>query len=194
MKAQANVHIISLQAELAGGSQLALKQLYDAFGERLLHFAFAIIHNKQLAEEIVADVFIQIWQKRERVARLEHFTWYLYVTTKHISLNYLRRERRQKHFDIDAVMLPYYVIEPSAVSNLASAELLQQVTKAINNLPPKCRLIFKLIKEDGLTHKKVAELLNLSIKTVENQMGIALKKLYAAVQVNVPSTAVNQKR
>lgn len=185
---------MQLQAELAADSQLALKQLYDAFAERLLHFAFAIIHNKSLAEEIVADVFIQVWQKREHIAGIENLTWYLYAATKNISLNYLRTERKQKHFDIDAVMLPYYVIEPSAVNNLASAELLQQVTKAINNLPPKCRLIFKLIKEDGLSHKKVAALLNLSIKTVENQMGIALKKLYTAIQVNMPQHTVKQKR
>ena len=194
MKPQTIAYIHSLQAELATGSQLALKQLYDAFGERLLHFAFAVIHNKQLAEEIVADVFIQVWQKRERLAGIDNLTWYLYVTTKHISLNYLRSERRQKHFDIDAVMLPYYVIEPSAVNNLASAELLQQVTKAINLLPPKCRLIFKLIKEDGLSHKKVAALLNLSLKTIENQMGVALKKIYTALQVNMPPNTIKQKR
>jgi len=194
LKPQTIAYIHSLQAELATGSQLALKQLYDAFGERLLHFAFAVIHNKQLAEEIVADVFIQVWQKRERLAGIDNLTWYLYVTTKHISLNYLRSERRQKHFDIDAVMLPYYVIEPSAVNNLASAELLQQVTKAINLLPPKCRLIFKLIKEDGLSHKKVAALLNLSLKTIENQMGVALKKIYTALQVNMPPNTIKQKR
>ena len=194
MKLQINANILQLQAELAAGSQLALKQLYDAFGERLLHLAFAIIHNKSLAEEIVADVFIRVWQKRERIAGIENLIWYLYVATKHISLNYLRKERRQKHFDIDSVILPYYVIEPSAVNNLAGAELLKQVTKVINNLPPRCRLIFKLIKEDGLSHKEVARLLNLSIKTVESQMGIALKKLYATIQVNMPPHAVKQKR
>jgi RNA polymerase sigma-70 factor (family 1) len=189
---QTKADTMHIQMQLAENNQAALKQLYNDFGERLLHFAFAIIHNREQAEEIVADVFIQVWQKRVRIATIENLTWYLYITTKNISLNYLRKEQKQKTILIDTVTLPYYTIEPTAVDHLVTTELLQSITKAINDLPPKCRLIFKLIKEDGLQYKEVASLLNLSIKTVENQMGIALKKIHASIQVHVPVYSIKE--
>ena len=68
---------------------------------------------------------------------------------------------------------------------LISVEIIQRINKAINDLPPKCRLIFKLVKEDGLKYKEVAELLHLNLKTVENQLGIALKKIHQAVRLHL---------
>jgi RNA polymerase sigma-70 factor (family 1) len=175
-----------LQLRLARGDEGALKQLYDCFAERLLHFAFAIVHQREQAEEVVADVFIQVWQKRVRIADLENFTSYLYTIARNISLNYLRKDHKGRHINIEDVYLPYYQVEPTAVDHLVTAELLQHINNAINELPPKCRLIFKLIKEDGLQYKEVAALLGISLKTVENQMGIALKKLHAAVDMHMP--------
>lgn len=172
--------------QLAGGDQAALKQLYDHFSERLLHFSFAIIHHREQAEEVVADVFIQVWQKRARIASLENFVGYLYTITKNISLNYLRKNGKEKYINIDTIYLPYFSIEPTAVDHLISTDLLRCINKAINDLPPRCRLIFKLVKEDGLQYREVAELLHLSLKTIENQMGIALKKVHATINISLP--------
>jgi len=69
--------------------------------------------------------------------------------------------------------------------------MLRRLHDAIEQLPPKCRLIFKLIKEDGLKHKEVAELLQLSLKTVENQMTIALKKIADSIQFNLTRSILN---
>ena len=189
MEQRAKTDTTKLRQELAAGDEAALKRLYDLFSERLLHFAFAIVHSRELAEEIVADVFIQTWKKRERIATVENLLWYLYITAKNISLNYLRKEQKQKFVEIDATNLPIYTIEPQAVQHLITKDFLKSITKAINELPPKCRLIFKLVKDDGLSYKEVAELLNISIKTVESQMGIALKKIHVTVQALMPAYA-----
>ena len=96
-----------MRQELAAGDEVALKALYNLFSERLLHFAFAIVHSRELAEEIVADVFIQTWKKREKIAAVENLLWYLYITAKNISLNYLRKEQKQKFVEIEVANLPY---------------------------------------------------------------------------------------
>lgn len=193
MKKLARINTTHLQLELAEGNEAALKKLYDLFGEHLFHFTFAIVHCRGLAEEVVADVFVQIWQRRERIAAVENLLWYLYATAKNISLNYLRKERKQKIAEINISSLTNYTIEPAAVQHLITKEFLQSITKAINELPPRCRLVFKLVKDDGLTYKEVAELLKLSIKTVENQMGIAFKKIHTTAQALMPVYSKKQK-
>jgi RNA polymerase sigma-70 factor (ECF subfamily) len=74
---------------------------------------------------------------------------------------------------------------------MLTAEMMNRVQKAINDLPPRCQLIFKLIKEDGLKYREVAELLQLSIKTIENQMAIALRKIGLAIHFDIRTTLLS---
>ena len=176
-----------LQKRLAENDEVALKDLYNAFADKFFHFAYAIVHSKETAEEIIEDVFIKVWQKRSHIATIENLVFYLFVTTKNISCNYLRKYNRKKNICLDELSLPYYYINVSPEDLLITSETLQGINKAINELPPQCRIIFKLVKEDGLKYKDVAALLNLNIKTVENQMGIALKKLHASIEMLLPA-------
>jgi len=188
MKRLSAQEIQELQQQLASNNEIALKALHDAFADKLFHFAYAIVHSKEIAEEIIEDVFIKVWQKRSHIATIENLTFYLFITTKNIACNYLHKYRRKKNIPLDELSLPYYYINISPEDLLITSETLQGINKAINELPPQCRIIFKLIKEDGLKYKDVAALLNLNIKTVENQMGIALKKLYASIEILLPGT------
>ncbi|MEO8109056.1 MAG: RNA polymerase sigma-70 factor [Ginsengibacter sp.] len=181
MKKLTITQINELQFRLSNDDQNALKELFGHYSKRLFHFAYSIIHSRELAEEIVEDVFIQVWQKRIKLSTLENLTWYLYVATRNISCNYLRKYKKVIHIDIDELTLPNYTIDATPEELIISNEALQNINKIINELPLKCRIIFKLVKEDGLKYKEVAGLLNLTTKTVENQMGIALKKLHAAL-------------
>jgi RNA polymerase sigma-70 factor (ECF subfamily) len=173
--------LADIQNRLGCNDQAALKLLYDQFSNKLFQFAFAIIHSKEVAEEIVEDVFIRVWQKRARIAKVENLTWYLYITTRNISFNYHRKFSKVKYINLDEITLPFYQLDCDPEQLMISTELLQHINRAINELPPRCRLIFKLVKEDGLKYRQVADLLGLSAKTVENQMGIALKLMHRAV-------------
>ena len=179
--------IQELQARIATGDEMALSSLYNAYADKLFHFAYAIVHSKEMAEEIIEDVFIKVWQKRSHIATIENFIFYLFVITKNISCNYLRKYNRNKSICLNELSLPYYYINVSPEDLFITSETLQGINKAINELPPQCRIIFKLIKEDGLKYKDVAALLDLNIKTVENQMGIALKKLHASIEKLLPA-------
>lgn len=169
--------IPELQRRIYTGDTQAFKELYDSFSTPLLQLALAIVHNREMAEEIVADVFIQVWKKRKNLDQVQHLKWYLYAATRNISLNYLRKYAHKKTASLDEVSMPEYALQPTPEAVLISNDMLRHINTAISELPPQCRLIFKLVKEDELKYREVAALLNISIKTVENQVGIALKKL-----------------
>lgn len=180
------IDIVYLQNRITDGDTGALKELYDHFGGHLLELASAIIRSKEMAEEIVEDVFIKVWERRHKLSGIENLQWYLYVVTRNISLNYLRKIYGKAHLNIEEISLPHYQVTPSPEDLMISGELIKKINFAINDLPPKCKMIFKLVKEDGLKYREVAALLNINIKTVENQMGIALKKLHQSIKVHFP--------
>ncbi|HXB28732.1 MAG TPA: RNA polymerase sigma-70 factor [Puia sp.] len=175
-----------IQNSLVNGDQMALKVLYDRFSNKLFQLAFAIVRSKEMAEEVVEDVFIKVWKKRTQLGKIENFTFYLYVMTKNCSRDYLRKYGNKKSINLDEVALPFYRVDATPEDLMITEEAINQINKAINELPTKCRLIFKLVKEDGLKYREVAELLHLNIKTVENQVGIALKKIHSVVNKFLP--------
>ncbi len=180
-----SIDLRDIGCRIAQNDHSALKSLYDHYNNTFYQLALAIVHSVELAEEIVEDVFIQVWKKRSRIGEIENLYLYLYVTTRNISRSYLRKYKNKNFINFDEVQLPYFKIDITPEDMLISVEIIQRINKAINDLPPKCRLIFKLVKEDGLKYKEVADLLHLNLKTVENQLGIALKKIHHAVQLHL---------
>lgn len=186
MKYHSPIELESIQQSIAGNDQRALKALYDHYGERFFHLAYAILHSREMAEEVVADVLIQVWKKRARIGTIDNFFFYLYITTRNISISYLRKYQHKKHINLDELTTPYYQLDTTPEDLMITGEAIQRINQAINDLPPKCRLIFKLVKEDGLKYKEVATLLHIDPKTVENQVGIALKKVHASIKIHLP--------
>ena len=175
-----------LQQSIANkADERAFGQLYMAFMPHLLQFAMSIIKNKELAEEIVSDVFIKLWQNKERLTEVENFKLYLYVSTKNTALNYLSRHFRKDVLPIDEMDVKILSLHFNPEQTLLTTEMATKINIAINTLPPKCKVIFKLVKEDGLKYKEIAHLLNISVKTIDNQMVIALKKIAAAINFNL---------
>ena len=165
--------------------QHAYGQLYVAYMPYLLKFANSIIKNHELAEEIVSDVFIKIWQNRTDIARVENLRLYMYVSTKNTALNYLSRHFRKdiislEEMSMNTIMSPY---DPEQL--MITSEAVRKINLEIQKLPPRCKLIFKLVKEDKLKYNEIARLLNISVKTIDNQMATALKKISGAINFNL---------
>lgn len=158
------------------------KDLYRQYFVKLYRFATSLVHCNETAEEIVHDVLINLWKKRNTFTEIENLNTYLYVSVKNLSLNHLRNERKYLYEDIETIFNEnsYITVDPESV--MISKEGVNTLNGFINNLPARCKLIFRLIKEDGLKYKEVAVLLNLSVKTVENQLAIALKKISESIQ------------
>ncbi|WP_344977273.1 RNA polymerase sigma-70 factor [Compostibacter hankyongensis] len=178
-----------MQFRIAGGDESALRELYECWSGQLFQLAMTIIRSRPLAEEIVEDVFLRIWQQRSRLEQIENLKSYSYILTRNISIDYLRKTSGKRIYNLDEVQLPPLLVEATPEELMISAELLKKINLAINDLPPKCRLIFKLVKMDGLKYRDVALLLNLQLKTVETQMSIALKRLHNAILFQLPAAS-----
>ncbi|OJU29113.1 MAG: hypothetical protein BGN92_11795 [Sphingobacteriales bacterium 41-5] len=163
--------------------QIAFAQLYRFFFPGLLTFANSIVKNKSLSEDIVSNVFIKIWENRKILPTIKNLSHYLYVAVKHASINSIYRE---KSFFFDEINEDNQLVFNHTTDTVISKENLIKITEAINLLPPKCRLIFRLIKEEGLKHAEVASLLELSESTIENQITIALRKIAECLQLELP--------
>jgi RNA polymerase sigma-70 factor (ECF subfamily) len=178
--------IQELQIRIAeNNDQHAFGRLYMAYVHNLLQFAKSIIKNKELAEEIVSDVFMRIWQSRKTIHTIENLQLYLYISTKNTAINYLSRHYRKQTISLDEISINAAPISYNPDQLLITSEAVKKIEKEINNLPPKCKLIFKLAKEDGLKYNDIAELLNISVKTIDSQMAIAVKKISSAISFNL---------
>ncbi|MGN7723199.1 RNA polymerase sigma factor [Chitinophaga sp. 22620] len=167
------------------GDQDAYNELYKGLCSRLIHFSAAITGSWQLAEEIVSDVFIMLWHKRAQLAGVANPTVYLYVCTRNQSINALRQQRRHQHMSLDNLDTEAFAISPDTEQNMLSAEVIQKIESAIRSLPARCQLIFRLVKQDGLKYKEVGELLQISPKTVDAQLAIAVKKIAEAIRLDM---------
>lgn len=171
-----------LQARITAGDQRAFEDLYRLFFTRLFNFSMLYIHKKEVAEETVNDVMMKVWNKREELTAIINLETYLFVAVRNHSLNYL------------AQYSPYHVaIEPDALQGelvnlrdpgkeLEWKEIHFRLNQAIDELPDQCRTVFKLIREEGFRYKQVAEILNISPRTVETHLLRAIKKLDKVIE------------
>lgn len=182
----ATEEIKNLQKKIAtNNDQNAFGQLYVVFMPRLVQFAQSIIKNKELAEEIVSDVFIKIWQNRQHLKEVDNFKLYLYISTKNTALNYLSRHYRKNVISLDEFTIIPVSVNYNPEQILITSELINRINTSIAMLPSRCKLIFKLAKEDGLKYNEIAKLLNISVKTIDGQMAIAVKKIGKAISFNL---------
>lgn len=184
----ASTYIQELQQRIAlYDDQLAYKALFAHFYKSLQQFAASFVRSHEVADEVVSDVFIKVWKKRAGLNRILNLKLYLFISTRNGALNYLRSQKKvflqpEQYF----VQLQSIYFNPEKL--MLTAEMMNRVQKAINDLPPRCQLIFKLVKEDGLKYREVADLLHVSLKTVENQMAIAIKKIGLAIHFDIRTT------
>jgi RNA polymerase sigma-70 factor, ECF subfamily len=146
------------------------RQLFETNYNNLCRAAYRIVLEKESAREIVQEVFIELW-KKDNWQHIESLKAYLYVAVYNRSLSELKK---RKPFLSEEAIASRYVTDHH---QMEANELEKIITRGIDSLPDECKKIFLLSREEELTYKEIARLLGLSVKTVERQMGIALKKL-----------------
>jgi RNA polymerase sigma-70 factor (ECF subfamily) len=160
----------------------SFEHLFDLYYNPLCNFALSISKDYDKAEDIVQEVFVQIWKKRSSLAIDKNIKNYLFTATKNKAIEWLRRE---KLFDKYAESQVIQDFNRNDVDELAQKyEMLEKLYSSVRQLPPKCQQVFKLGKINGLTYAEISEELNISVKTVENQMSRALKLLRTMVFKN----------
>lgn len=179
-----NIDIKDLLLKIARDNDLAsFKKIYFLYYERLLKLACSYVTLTEVGEEIVDDVFVKIWSNRAGLAEVNNLTVYLYVAVKNRAINY-NLTNRITCVDIESVSYELKDMNGSVEDVLITDELAKIINYTIQRLPDECKIVFKLVKEDSLKYRKVAEILNISVKTVEYHMNNALKRIAAAISAS----------
>lgn len=166
-------------------SQTALRSLYLIYFKALIHFVALHVGSTVVAEEIVSDTFLAVWNNRKTLRDVSNFTSYLYKIARHKSVDYLRVQRAERVNLGDVAVDLFICTETTPEKDLISKEGISRLNELINNLPANHKLAFKLIREDRLKYKEVAAILDISVKTVEAYMTATVKLLMDALRKEI---------
>ena len=173
----------TLLTKIALGDEDAFGLLFNFYYPKLIQLALAFVPGIVAAQEVVSDLFYKILKNPSTLEHVEEFDNYIFRAVKNQSFTYLKKNRRLAIFDSIDQKADYILPDLKNPENsLLSDELFRLVEKVVQELPPKRKAIFQLVKEEGKKYKEVAEILGISIKTVELQMSLALKLLRKSVK------------
>ena len=162
--------------KLSTGDLIAYRYLFDRYFADLCNFLRIYLHSKEFSEEIALEIFEYIWEKRETLLVRNTFKAFLFTAAKNRAISHYRREHK-------AIFTSLELNDTTTIDDLTSQQCLEEVElrglidAAITKLPDKSRQIYLMAWEENLSHKEIAYRLGITPKTVENHVGIALRKL-----------------
>ena len=165
-KKRAQIAFDDVLRQVTEGNEEAFQQLYLHYHDRLFQFARMYLHQQQAAEDVVADLFFQLWKSRGMLGGIENFNAYIYRAVRNSCTNYLLSGYRNRMSGFTQVQLQVSIDPAVPADEAVDFE--------------RCRIIFKLAKEDGMSHREIAAALDISPSTVEGQLAIAMRRLKAA--------------
>ena len=175
-----------LKQALQRGDETAYKSLFDSHYEQLVDYAWRIVRDKAVAKDVVQTVFCTLYDQRRHIVISQSVKAYLYKSVYNRSLNHLRQQRKFLPNQADEQTLNFYfqkiIQPPEAELAIDYAEVSRFVNEAISSLPERCREVFLLKRQQGLSHQEIAQRLGISTKTVEAQMTKALSRLRAELE------------
>ncbi|RZJ90762.1 MAG: RNA polymerase sigma-70 factor [Chryseobacterium sp.] len=184
--------ILLLFENIEQGSKAAFNELFMLYHQKLLSLARQYIKSNEGAEEITSELFVKLWLKRHNLSQVINPEVYLFISIKNACLNLIRSEKKR-----NSIFSPFSSAEESLdqeISSMADGELFKLLDKAIAALPEQRRVIFILIKEDGLKTKAVAEIMGISVRTVENHLYKAVRSLADTLSFYLGYHPQNKKR
>ncbi len=159
--------------QIKKGNRRAFEAIFRAYYPFLCMYCTQLLKDPSAAEEIVQELFVNLWEKKENITIDSSFKSYLYRSAKNKCLNYVRHSKVKEEY--------FRVVQSEQNDHSedfeSHAELMQKIEESIDSLPEKRKEIFVLSRQEGLKYKEIAARLNISIKTVETQMGLAIKSL-----------------
>jgi RNA polymerase sigma-70 factor (family 1) len=168
--------------QVACGSERAFTKLFDAYYRQLGEYVVRLTESVELAEEIVQDVFIKIWTKRECLTEIDNFSYYLFIISRNQTYNFLRKKASErvrqlaweKQFEEEIYELDQVSIEESYRI---------QIDKAVNKLPPQQQKVYLLSRNERLKYEEIATVLNISAETVKKHMKLALRSIKNSISL-----------
>jgi RNA polymerase sigma-70 factor (ECF subfamily) len=171
------------KSAIANGDQKKFRQLMELTSNDLFWFAIGFLKNKEIAEEIVSDVYVKIWNNRAQLESILNLKSYLFICVRNGCLSHLRKVKNEKIISIDSVSEFQFIQLEAPENDLIEKEKIEQIYAAIETLPCKCKMAFTLAKINGLKYKEIAEVLGVTEKTVNNHLVLAVKRICELLNV-----------
>ena len=171
------MNIQELLLSIARGDSIAFKNFYNIFYPRFWRYTGYFEINDELRNDILSDVFMNLWINRNRLPNIGNIESYTFICIRNQILKYKSNLMIRKNIPIYMADSWIASEQDRADRKMEMEDLTAAVQQAIASLPERCRLIYILIKEEKHSYKEVAEMLSISEKTVQAQMIIAVKKL-----------------
>ncbi len=165
MKAHGQFTDWQLLDRLKSADTTAFRELYDRYWQRLLYFASQKVKGDMAeAENIVQDVFVSLWDRRERLCITSSFEAYLVTSVKYRVIKWLNRQCTESLYNKEGLAID--ISDDSTLQYLAFDELQERLGKLIGTLPEKARLIYRLNQEEGMSHQQIADELGMTVTAV----------------------------
>lgn len=150
-------------------------EVFQKYYASLCNYAYSVLNDLNIAEDIVQDSFVKIWDKKKDLVGADNIRFYLFSVVRNGSLTHLSNQRKKRFEALPEEYQMADISSTSASEKEDTKELQQLINEALQLLPPKCREVFMLCRISRLSYLEVAAILGISVKTVENHMGKALK-------------------
>jgi len=171
--------------KIQSGNESAYEMIFRTFYQPLCRYAYSFLEDKEEAEEVVQSAFITVWEKRKSIDIQTSLKSYLYRMVRNGCLNVIKHEKvKQQH--VAHEMAVTEVSYESVSQKVYASELESKITEALKALPEQCRLVFQLSRFEELKYQEIADQLQISVKTVENHMGKALRIMREQLKEYLP--------
>jgi len=176
---------VMLVESLSKNDVKAFNELYRLYSKRVYGFAYGFLHSKEEAEGIVQEVFVKIWETRNNLRSDLSFSWFLFTIARNMILNKLQHHQYEIKYQKD-FMAETSIDENSTEEQIYYKDMSNHLNNLIMELPPKRKEIFLLSRIEGLSYQEISEKMNISIKTVEVQISLALKYIRTRIKKILP--------
>lgn len=173
------------------GNQRVFQSIVYNYSDPLLIFSMGFVRKREIAEEIVSDAFVALWNQRSRIAEIRDLKSYLYILVRNGSISYLRKASGRKEISLENLRDFYTLPLTSPENDEISDDILEQINKAIEQLPPKCKMVFTLAKVQGVKYKEISTILDISVKTINNHIANALVHISQSLNGNKKTTGTD---
>lgn len=171
----------SLGHFLKSGDEKSFQIVFEFYFPRLTRFAFTFLHNTSYSDDIVMEVMETFWMKRESLRSINNPKTYFYACVRNKCIDFIRKKKDILAFDIDVEQVSQYFTKRNPENIFLENELYDKIDRTVNALPVKTRMVYRLIKEDGLKYSEVAEVMDISQKTVDYHLSNAMQMIRSEV-------------
>ncbi|MGL5562973.1 MAG: RNA polymerase sigma factor [Tannerellaceae bacterium] len=167
------------------GDQRAFTDLFNQFYSNLYRFVRYFLPETD-AEDVVSEVFVSLWNNRKKLVLVKNFNSYIYAMARNETYAHLRLQNKIQNVSLDDMPVSLSICEESAEGRIIEKEMIDVYNKAVAQLPERCKLVFLMVREEKLKYKEIAEVLQITTGTIEQQMNQAIKRITETIEQAYP--------